>query len=95
MEEDLKFNRFIKDALEERDAFAPPVRGASWFRWSLPALMAASFAAVAIFQSTFSQNANQRVDDTIQLLSLADGIEVEGDSTAELLLAWQDAPCRE
>ena len=97
MEEDLEFNRFIRDALESKGEFR--VARKAWrthfsCRWSVPALLAAAFALVAILQTTFAPRAD-RVSDAIRLLSLAEELEVDGSSPADLLLAWQDAPCQE
>ena len=95
MEEDLEFNRFVKDALESRECLnllRPAERRPFQWRWFIPAAAAASLAFAAVLHTTFSSRADQ-VSDAIRLLSLADGMEVDGDTAEELLLAWQDAPC--
>lgn len=97
MEEDLEFNRFIKDALESREdlhLLHSVARRPSIWRWVVPALAAASLALTAILHTTFSSSADQ-VSDAIRLLAMVDELEVDGKTPTDLLLAWQDAPCAE
>lgn len=100
MIEDESLNRCVKAALESGEPFhirlplaERPRR--SW-RWSVPALAAASVALAVVVWVTVPPRPDPMAD-AIALLSEADGVEVvpgERVSSAELLLAWQDAPCR-
>jgi len=100
MEEDLQFNRFVKTALESREPFrfvpCASVHRRVFLRWSIPALLAATFAVIAVFHAAVSAPVD-RVANVIRLLSEIDGVDLaESDvSSADLLLAWQDAPCRD
>ena len=100
MDEDLELNRLVKLALESREPFrlassCGAVRRPV-LRWGVPSLLAATLALAAVFRTTLSLPSD-RVSDAIRLLSAVEGtdLECEGESPAELLLAWQDAPCRD
>ncbi len=97
MEEITELNQFVKTSLESGEPFAfrPPARRHAR-PWAVPTLLAASLACALTFHSLVEQPAVAEPDivtGLITLLSADDIPEInEADSTAELLLAWQDAP---
>ena len=100
MIEDEALNRCVKAALEAGGPFGlrRPRAGRRrlFWRWAAPTLAAASVAVALALRVMVSAEPDP-LADAIALLSEADGVEVvseESASSAELLLAWQDAPCR-
>ena len=87
-------------AFAEREAKVRVARRRFW-RGALPALLAATVALVVVFQSWLSVRSGRGEDavkGAIELLCEIDGFadSSAGDfTTAELLLAWQEAPCRD
>jgi len=84
----------IERAAASRMCVSHGIRRAGW--WWTVSLLAASLAVVCSF-SLFRSSApvgESMVAQTIELLTAAGGEngELEYDSTADLLLAWQDAP---
>lgn len=97
--EDKNLNHLIKSALESRGAFQlriPKKRLAHrWLRWTIPSLLAASLAIVALFRTMLSPSPIYSLTDTIEFLSAVDEIDLDEtalNSPTELLLAWQDIP---
>ena len=100
MIEDEALNRCVKAALEAGGPFgfrrSRARRRRLFWRWAVPTLAAASLAVALALRVTMSVEPDP-LADAIALLSEADGVDVEpveNTSSAELLLAWQDAPCR-
>ena len=83
----------IERAAASRTRASHGMRRAGW--WWTASLLAASLAVVCSF-SLFRSSApvgESTVAQTIELLNAAESEDgVEYDSTADLLLAWQDAP---
>lgn len=97
MVEDPVFNEMIKAALESKGPLEIRQVRPSIFRWAVPTLLAASLTVMAVFQVTFPVRTDA-LTETICLLSEVEGIDLadyETETAAELLLAWQDAPCVE
>ena len=85
-------------AFAEREAKVRRERRWLW-RGAIPALLAATVALVVAFRSWLpvrSGRSEDAVKGAIELLCEMDGFadaDTEGFTTAELLLAWQEAPC--
>lgn len=84
----------------EREAKIRRTRRWLW-RGGASALFAATLALVVAFQSWLSVRSGRDEDavkGAIELLCEMDGFadsDTEGFTTAELLLVWQEAPCRD
>lgn len=77
------------------DAARRAARRNRWLRWRKGAgLLAASLALVVAWQFHLGKETPSEGDlvSAIELLSVVDGRQIEGDGAAEMLLAWQDAP---
>ena len=77
-------------------------RGRRWFwRGAAPALLAATMSLAVAFQAWLSARSGRNenaVKCSIELLCEMDGVadsDMESFTTVELLLAWQEAPCRD
>ena len=77
-------------------------RGRRWLlRGAVPTLLAATVALAVAFPAWLSVQSGRGEDavkGAIELLCEMDGVadsDTEGFTTAELLLAWQEAPCRD
>ena len=87
-------------AFAEREAKVRVTRRRLW-RGAAPALLAATVALVVAFQSWLSVRSGRGEDavkGAIELLCEMDGFadsDTVDFTTAELLLAWQEAPCRD
>ena len=87
-------------AFAEREAKVRVTRRRLW-RGAAPALLAATVALVVAFQSWLSVRSglgDDAVKGAIELLCEMDGFansNTDGFTAADLLLAWQEAPCRD
>ena len=87
-------------AFAEREAKVRVTRRRLW-RGAAPALLAATVALAVAFPAWLSVQSGRGEDavkGAIELLCEMDGVadsDTEGFTTAELLLAWQEAPCRD
>ena len=77
-------------------------RGGRWlWRGAVPTLLAAAVALAVVFQSWLSARSGrgeEAVKGAIELLCEMDGFansNTDGFTAADLLLAWQEAPCRD
>ena len=87
----------IERAAASRMCVSHGIRRAGW--WWTVSLLAASLAVVCSFSlfRSFTHVEGSTVAQTIELLNAAESEDgaleyVEYDSTADMLLAWQDAP---
>lgn len=87
-------------ALAEREAKVRRERRWLW-QGAVPALLAATAALAVVFPAWLSARSGrgeETVKGAIELLCEMDGLAESGTgglTTAELLLAWQEAPCRD
>lgn len=74
-----------------RGVLAPLGRVRVW-----PALLAASLTLVLALGVWLRPAAHDPLSEAIAFLAEADGVELTaGESPADLLMAWQEAPCQE